>query len=273
MNITSRRRINRRYVRRSPKRKSVRRKSRKQSKRKSVRRKSRKQSKRKSVRRKSRKQSKRKSVRRKSRKQSKRKSVRRKSRKQSKRKSVRRKSRKQSKRKFGFSSSPHYLCVLNKNGSYKCNKYPDRNTCESYGAKCTSNKSQCVNKCEKFSKKFMENIPGYKCDPLKKACIKYNTLKKCMSSLTNIENKAGIRCSTDLNDCKDKCRNLMSKMKGKTGPMKSNKTTLDRQKTIRGGNEVFRELRNKHARKETIRDSKQVFNEPNKQPIRKEKMD
>jgi hypothetical protein len=287
--LTSKRRIYRKSIRRSPKRKSVRRKSRRQSSRKS-----RRQSRRKSVRRKSRRQSRRKSVRRKSvrrksRRQSSRKSVKRsrkgKSRRQSSRKSIRRSPRRksvkrkysrQSKANFGFSRSPHYLCVLNKNGAYKCNKYPDRKTCESYGAKCTSNKSQCMNKCKKFSVKLMEKIPSYKCDPIKKICIKYNTLPKCMSSLTNVENTAGIMCSTDLNDCKTKCSNLISRMKGKTGPVISNKKKLDRLKTVRDGKNVFRELRNQQVRQKTILDRQKTMlddNKVNKKPIRKEKMD
>ena len=228
----SRRKSRRRVARRSRRLKS-RRKSRRTSRRKSrtSRRKSRRKSRRRSRSRTSRRKSRRRSRRRSMRK-SRRRSKRRKSRRRSKRRrSKRRKSRrKRSRSKFGFwgSNKPHYVCVVNKEGGHRCNKYPNRAACEVYGAKCTSSQSQCMSRCNAYAKKRIKTMPGYKCDPLKNHCLKYSTIPKCMQSINSAEENAGIRCTSSLDNCKTGCDNLSARMKGVSGPAISNKAVIQR---------------------------------------------
>ena len=219
----SRRRMSRRKSRRRVARRSRRLKSRRKSRRTS-RRKSR-TSRRKS-RRKSRRRSRSRTSRRKSRRRSRRRSMR-----KSRRRSKRRKSRrKRSRSKFGFwgSNKPHYVCVVNKEGGHRCNKYPNRAACEVYGAKCTSSQSQCMSRCNAYAKKRIKTMPGYKCDPLKNHCLKYSTIPKCMQSINSAEENAGIRCTSSLDNCKTGCDNLSARMKGVSGPAISNKAVIQR---------------------------------------------
>ena len=202
-------------------RKSRRRMSRRKSRRRVARR-----SRRRKSRRKSRRTSRRRSRSRRSRRRSRRRSMR-----KSRRRSKRRKSRrKRSRSKFGFwgSNKPHYVCVVNKEGGHRCNKYPNRAACEVYGAKCTSSQSQCMSRCNAYAKKRIKTMPGYKCDPLKNHCLKYSTIPKCMQSINSAEENAGIRCTSSLDNCKTGCDNLSARMKGVSGPAISNKAVIQR---------------------------------------------
>ena len=187
----------------------------------------------------------RKSRRRKSiRKSRRRKSVRKSRRRKSVRKSRRRKSVRKSRRRksiklrfFGSNkNSTHYLCKTNK-GVYRCNRYSNKSQCKSdenhikfrrsTGTLCTTNKSKCENNCAKAMNKFYKNKGikhyAYKCDPYANLCKKYDSLEKCMYSLSPTENTAGIKCSTNKSSCLQQCTDIQKNLaKMKSGQRLSN---------------------------------------------------
>jgi hypothetical protein len=147
----------------------------------------------------------------------------------SRRKSPMRRSSRRKSFKFSLFGSnkklPHYLCST-KDGSYRCNSYPNLKECKmdeqnkhrKAGVQCTSDKSKCLKRCGKVLEKTtkMKGIKyyAYKCDAINNRCKKYDSAEQCMNTLSSAEKGAGIRCFSKESDCKSQCDQISSKLKG-----------------------------------------------------------